>query len=49
VRRSGVRIKKRKDNEVELIVAVLDVTAGIINDDLRARGLIRVFEVEVTA
>jgi hypothetical protein len=30
VRRSGVRIKKRKDNEVELIVAVLDVTAGIL-------------------
>ena len=48
VRRGRVRIEERKDDEIELVMAVLNVAAGVIEDNVRAGILIGVLEVQFT-
>ena len=43
-----MRIKKREDNYVELLLAVLDIGAGIIDHCVHARRLIRPLEMQLT-
>src|SRR5215472_4123685 len=45
----GVRIEQGEHNEVELVVAVLDIVASIIEDDVYAWGLIRMLGMEFAA
>src|ERR1700756_1183001 len=49
MRSRGVRIEKRENDEIKLIVTVLDVAAGIVERDVNFGRLIGMLEVQFAA